>query len=203
MDKELRTGSRIAGVETTFPTHASRREFVHLYEKWWDFVVQEAARYLPCRHDCEGVGQRVFLKLLAGRNRAWRSIRNPRRYFARAARNQAFHTLRQHHIQQRISEDLRWMEGSSSPPEQITVDAYATLSKLLARLPPRCRDVVRLRALVGMTVAEIASHMDVSPKAVEKQLARARRRLSGHMSLSRGDSNDASATVSSFEDGGG
>lgn len=48
---------------------------------------------------------------------------------------------------------------------------------MIEALPARCAMVSRLVFLDELTHAEAARALDISPKAVEKQVARARRRL--------------------------
>jgi RNA polymerase sigma factor (sigma-70 family) len=69
------------------------------------------------------------------------------------------------------------------------------LERMIERLPRRCAVVCRLVYLEELTHSEAARALGMSVKAVEKQVARARRRL---RSLA-GASGDA---VSTIEDGG-
>lgn len=48
---------------------------------------------------------------------------------------------------------------------------------MLERLPPRCRQAMRLIVYDNLTHAEVADRMQISVKAVEKQVARGYRQL--------------------------
>jgi RNA polymerase sigma-70 factor (ECF subfamily) len=58
-----------------------------------------------------------------------------------------------------------------SPEQQAACRSdYVRMMAMLDRLPARCRDIVRLRKFEGWSQKEIATHFDMSEKAVEKQV---------------------------------
>lgn len=61
---------------------------------------------------------------------------------------------------------------ASLSPEHLTATRldYARLMGILDRLPSRCREIVRLRKVEGWSHKEIAAHLDMSERAVEKQI---------------------------------
>jgi RNA polymerase sigma-70 factor (ECF subfamily) len=68
--------------------------------------------------------------------------------------------------------------------DYLTPERYASAREDLRRaiegmeqLPPRCREMVRLRKVEGMTVREVAERMKVSVAAVERQLTLGMRAL--------------------------
>jgi RNA polymerase sigma-70 factor (ECF subfamily) len=66
-----------------------------------------------------------------------------------------------------------------SPPPQVDVPAHAVdVWEAVMALPPRMRTTVALRYLGGLTEAEVAEAMGVSPGTVAGTLHDARRRLS-------------------------
>ena len=60
-------------------------------------------------------------------------------------------------------------------------DQLRLAQKGLERLPPRCREVIRLRKLEGLSTREVAQHMGVGIDTVEKQLTYGMRALAGFM----------------------
>lgn len=56
-------------------------------------------------------------------------------------------------------------------------DERQVLLRAILRLPPRLRDVFLLHRMAGMTYPEIALHLGMTPKAVERSLAAALVRL--------------------------
>lgn len=70
----------------------------------------------------------------------------------------------------------------------LTPERYVSASQELARaregldrLPPRCREVMRLRRVQGMKIREIADHLGIGIEAVEQQITRGIRLLAAHM----------------------
>lgn len=69
------------------------------------------------------------------------------------------------------------MEQVTSDHDYLTPERYATAREELGRvieamdhLPPRCREMVRLRKVEGLTTTEVAERLGVSVAAVERQL---------------------------------
>ncbi|PTR12031.1 RNA polymerase sigma-70 factor (ECF subfamily) [Novosphingobium sp. GV055] len=61
--------------------------------------------------------------------------------------------------------------GMPTPEEQVaTRMAFERVRSLLAQLPERCRRIVELRKFEGWSQKEIAAHMGMTEKAVEKQV---------------------------------
>lgn len=76
------------------------------------------------------------------------------------------------------------LDQVTNEQDYLTPERYATAREELRRaivamehLPPRCREMVRLRKVEGMTVREVAEQMDVSVAAVERQLTLGMRTL--------------------------
>lgn len=75
------------------------------------------------------------------------------------------------------SEGARTDAPDPSPgPEALAIDRDVA-SRALASLPPRERDVVRMRCLEGMASYEVAEHLECEPNAVDQAFHRAKRRL--------------------------
>ncbi|PHV06615.1 RNA polymerase subunit sigma-70 [Janthinobacterium sp. BJB412] len=60
------------------------------------------------------------------------------------------------------------------------------LWQALAALPPRCREVVRLRKMEGLSQREVAAKMGIKEDTVEKQIAKGMRALVDAMLLADG-----------------
>ena len=54
------------------------------------------------------------------------------------------------------------------------------LGKILDRLPPRCREVVWLRRVKDLSQKEVAAHMGITEKTVEKQIAKGMRLIADY-----------------------
>ncbi len=84
-------------------------------------------------------------------------------------------------------------------PEQ-RVSARQELKRLVLafdRLPPRCREVVWLRRVLGVSQKEVADKLGIQQKAVEKQIAKGSRLLAQYMNF---DERSAAAVDSALPD---
>ena len=112
-----------------------------------------AARFDPARGSAEAWFRRILINLCLDRRRALRPVQ---------------------------SLELAAEIADTRPdPEQqaIRSDDHARLAAAMARLNPRQRAALSLFHGDGLTMAEIAAHMDTTAKAVEGLLGRARNEL--------------------------
>ncbi len=107
-------------------------------------------------------------------------------YVFAIARN---HLIQQARRSQIVSiEFLANLEGVGAPPDLTMadrhIDARDELRRALAglsALPPRCREVVRLRKVEGLTTRETADRLGVGIDAIEQQLTKGMRALTDFM----------------------
>ena len=68
----------------------------------------------------------------------------------------------------------------AAPPDRVAADRaeLAAVSRALAALPTRLKEVLLLRTIEGLSQAETAKLLAISEKAVETRLSRARSKLS-------------------------
>ncbi|MFD2137087.1 RNA polymerase sigma factor [Novosphingobium resinovorum] len=64
------------------------------------------------------------------------------------------------------------MAGRNPSPEEQAASriSYERVLAIIGRLPERCRRVVELRKIEGWSQKEIAAHLGMTEKAVEKQV---------------------------------
>ncbi|WP_084445829.1 RNA polymerase sigma factor [Sphingomonas sp. TDK1] len=95
-------------------------------------------------------------------------------YFFSIARNLLLRKLKRQQVVpfEAISEIESFRDTQTpSPEEQVSNRlAYERVMALIAALPERCRRIVELRKIEGWSQKEIAAHMGMSEKAVEKQV---------------------------------
>ncbi len=181
------------------PGRDSFPDLDHLYRRWWPVVQQSAFEVLEDEDAAADAAQEVFRRLLA--QERWKQIDAPGRYFRMAGRNEALRRLRSRQHVVGDAEIDQWLSPLPGPDDPVEgAEFQRNLSKVLTRLPERCAEIVSLVVLRRWTQAEIAAHFGISVKAVEKQMARARRHLP---SLVERDEEGQFRWVSSFEDGGG
>lgn len=175
-------------------THSA--DFTRLCQSWWDVVCRAAFHVLQCDDDAQDAAQRVFMRLW--KSGGWRHIQRPASFFAEAGRREALSILRRRPPSFTSSEAAFALQSRPIDPGMASAAAHADrlrdALRVIERLPPRCRLAFTLVVFEGMTHVEVARHLGISVKAVEKQVARARRHL---LSLNE------DGEVSSFLDGGG
>jgi RNA polymerase sigma-70 factor (ECF subfamily) len=76
------------------------------------------------------------------------------------------------------------------------------LAHALDLLPPRCRKVMWLRRVEGLSQREVAERLGVSVKAVEQQVSKGSRLLAQYVLAGEAASPDASRAISELEDNG-
>jgi RNA polymerase sigma-70 factor (ECF subfamily) len=155
-------------------------DFTGMYRRWWDVVFEAAEGVLHSEADAHDAAQRVFARLWA--NGGWRRIEDPEGFFRRAGRNAALTVVRRRrrrrtvHLAPGLLDELR--SPRSSPEETLLRSEQRDLAlRIVGLLPPRCGLVCALVYLEGHSHGEVAERLGISPRAVEKQVARGRRHL--------------------------
>ena len=139
-----------------------------LYRTYASWVVAFLARRFG-REIAEDLAQETFLRL-AQHPLEWRS---PKALLARIALNVA-----QDHLKRESRQKRPRLVGTDDVPEGVSLpDQHETLlhREVVAKLPRNLRDVYVLSRFGGMTYAEIAIHLGISVKAVEKRMTQALR----------------------------
>ncbi|MHC1547883.1 RNA polymerase sigma factor [Phyllobacterium sp. K27] len=101
-------------------------------------------------------------------------IERPDAYFFAIVRNLMLRRIRRQRIVQIdiVAEIEAYIDEERPSPERevgAKLDCARALS-LIAQLPERCRQAVYLRKIEGWSQRKIAEHMNISEKAVEKQI---------------------------------
>jgi RNA polymerase sigma factor (sigma-70 family) len=139
-----------------------------LYRTYGGWVVAFLARRFG-REVAEDLAQETFLRL-AQHPLDWRS---PKALLARIALNAAQDHLRRERAQKRP----RLVTGEDLPEAVALPEQHEALfhRQVVAQLPRNLRDVYVLSRFGGLTYAEIATHLGISVKAVEKRMTQALR----------------------------
>ncbi|MBL9216088.1 MAG: sigma-70 family RNA polymerase sigma factor [Opitutaceae bacterium] len=157
------------------------------HARWFAQQVQphEAAIRGYLRHrfpsvDTDDVVQESYLKLL--RIRATGRIASAKAYFFSVAQNTArklFRRRQQLYAEVPVNElpDWRVMEGEPDAAEATNARQRLELAaRAVDRLPQRCREIVQLAIVHGLSNAEIAERLGLSEATVRVQKARAIRK---------------------------
>jgi RNA polymerase sigma factor (sigma-70 family) len=141
-------------------------------------LVNFLARRTATREDAEDAAQESLTKLMRYKN-SQPSVWKPLLY--RIARNVAIDLRR--YVRARpagansveSSEYLNELPSEEATPDQCLQheQELAQMREVIMSLSPRCREVFLLNRMQGMTFVAIAQHLQISPRAVEKHVAKA------------------------------
>ena len=145
-----------------------------------------AYRYLGARELAEEIVQEVFLCVWE-RRAGWDVRSSVRSYLLTAVRNAALSYLRHERVVRRSQAEVRAIhETVAASPEVRALEAETVVAvrQAIGRLPDRCRLVFTLHREQGLTYAEVAHVLGISPRTVEVQIGRAlkslRKNLASH-----------------------
>jgi RNA polymerase sigma-70 factor (ECF subfamily) len=141
-------------------------------------------RNLRAGADVEDVRQEIYVRLLAGARKELPM--NAGAFLHTVARNHLINVAQ--HARIVSVEFVAELERSRYMPDLFEtdrqLDARDELRRALSaldRLPPRCREVVQLRKIEGLTRAEAAERMGVGIDTIEKQLTNGLRAIADFM----------------------
>lgn len=133
---------------------------------------------LRCLATARDIAQDAYLRAL----QVATSIRDPRAFLFRTAANLAADSRKmQRRHAEILAEAASWLEPEPQASLEATTMAreeFARVSRIIERLPPRCREVFYLNRFEGLSQSEIASRLAISKTAVEKNVRRALAALS-------------------------
>ena len=161
-------------------------------EQWYreQVVVHERAlraylrRAFPVVTDVDNVIQETFARVLEARRAA--PIENVRGYLFTTARHQALNLLRRRKIIsiESIAEIEAFDISTDEPgiPEKVGLKLeIELLTQAIQSLPERCREVLTLRKIEGLSQRDIATRLGISEHTVEAQVATGMRRCAQYL----------------------
>ena len=135
------------------------------------------------RDTAEDIVQDVFMKI-------WRSQtpldneQSVKAYLFRAAINTALNFLEKNKRTTPWEDTLADQYGINSTEEALAYrETEQKIAYALEQLPPRCKVVFSLSRFEDMSYADIAQHLDISVKAVEKHMGKALKIMRKHVYL--------------------
>ncbi len=136
-------------------------------------------RSFPGGRDVDDVVQDSLLRIW--RARAGRQIGCARAFLFKIARHRALDLLRHDHASPLVHvRDLAALSVAGDEPspadELSTTEKIELVAEAIADLPDRCREIVVLRKLQGISQREVATRLGLSERTVEVQVARGTRR---------------------------
>ncbi len=148
-----------------------REALERLHALYWSPLVQFARRIVDARADPQDVVQEAFIRLWTHRER-WEERGSLRSLLYTLTRNAALDELRRHRRGERA---LQETEPPPAPPapedDAVAADLRQAALAAVARLPPQRREVFRLAREEGLTYAEIAEVLGLSPQTVANHMS--------------------------------
>lgn len=146
-----------------------RAAFEAVFKAHYDALCRSVAPYLGSRDAAEDVVQGVFVRIWE-RRLEWEVHDSLRHYLFAAVRRRALSQLRHLAVRRRSAPHLTLEANArSDPPAEAWFEAdelRLRFERALATLPPRTREAFVLSRGEGMSYAEVALRMGVSPKTV-------------------------------------
>lgn len=129
---------------------------------------------MGCSHTAADLAQDTFVRILARKGEtAQRSLQEPRAYLCTVAKGLVIDHLRRRSLEQAYLDALANMpEACSISPEEreILLQTLDRIDALLDQLPKQVRQAFLLSQIHGLTYAEIAQQMNVSPRTIKRYM---------------------------------
>ena len=126
----------------------------------------------PAQCDVDDIIQEAYVRVLRARENG--RIDSPKAFLFTTARNLAFGRMRRPDMRAEESlaeiETLCVLDGSEDIPRAVArAEELELLTRAIQSLPTRCRQVLTLRKLYGMSQREVAQQLGISEHTVEAQ----------------------------------
>jgi len=144
---------------------------IRLQAAYWNQLVRYASRIVRDRTDPQDVVQEAFIRLWTNRER-WDARGSVRALLFTVTRNAALDELRRHRRGERAAQAADPPRPAPAPSDDaIAGELRAAAAAAVAGLPPRRREVFRLAREEGLSYAEIAAVLDLSPQTVANHMS--------------------------------
>ena len=166
--KELFDGIR-RGDETAFDT---------LFREWYPSLVRASESIVQSRAVAEEIVQDVLLELWRRRG-VLVSSSSPQAYLFQSTRNRSLNHVRHERVVKQGEPFARRAESTESMAhaQMVEDEMQVAVTRAVAGLPDRCREVFELSRTHGLKYNEIAEVLGISVKTVEAQMGKALRIL--------------------------
>ena len=159
-------------------TRFSRDWFDQFVVATRDELVGYLLRMLRSRDDARDISQEAYLKLFIALRSHPERDHVPKALLYTTARNLAISRIRHQQLVERsvvavtVNEEMH-ADRQSPEKHARTSEEMRSLLSIVSRLPPRCRKVLMLRLVEGLSQKEIAASLGIAVSTVEKHLAKA------------------------------
>jgi RNA polymerase sigma factor (sigma-70 family) len=159
----------------TAPTHSEEVEGLYCDHHGW--LRGWLRKKLGCAEQAADVAQDTFLRILTARD-TLSGLREPRAYITTTAKHLLIDRARRARIEavylQELAVIAEQMDGAPAPEMILmALEALDQFSQALQTLPAKASEAFLLHYMEHQSQAEIAAHLDVSVRMVQKYLAQA------------------------------
>lgn len=154
--------------------------FDELFRKYYSLLCDSVLRIVKSHDAAEDIVQEVFARLWIDRAEWYPDI-SVRGYLHKAVRNTALNYMKHLHVVTNWSESQPETFGGDVAEEVANRELLTTLQQAIQLLPEGSRTIFLLNREEGLTYAEIANVLSISPKTVETQMGRALKALRKHV----------------------
>jgi len=160
-------------------TPEDREKMTELYETYREYLCNVAQSVLHSRDDAEDVLHHAFQRIAKDFTKIGEvSSRHTRNYLVIVVRGLALNLLKKRGRLSEVSlDDLEWSDFMSVDDPQLERIEYEELHQAIEKLPTTHRDILFAVYFEGLSVKEVAKHIELSEKAAQKRLERARQAL--------------------------
>lgn len=154
-------------------SHHRRHWFKAAYTDFLEPLCEYLCRFVP-PEAAEDLAHEAFLRVYMAPN--FESIRSPRGYLFRTARNLALNAASEHGttLTEAVEEIASFQDEWASVERQAMMDEeFDLLCIAIARLTPQRRHVFILRFLYEYSTQQIADELDISTRTVHRDMVRA------------------------------
>ena len=148
--------------------------FKDRFEVYYPMLCRIAFGYIPDSDVCEDIVQECFIAVW-NNGKYQLEEREFVSYMVRAVKNNCISSLRKQNNLMVAIEDLS-LQGELAElaeEEDDTATNDERVERVLAVLPPKCKEIFLLSKLHGMKYQEIAQRLNLSVKTVENQMGKA------------------------------
>ena len=136
------------------------------------------------RLDVDDIVQEAFLRVLRAHGAG--ELQAPKAFLFATARNLALDHLRRHHVSRTdslVDADFSYVldDHESIPGNVARNQELALLTEAIQSLPNRCRQVMTLRIVYGLTQRIIGEKLGISDRTVAAQLAIGTKKCTDHL----------------------
>lgn len=146
--------------------------FEVIYKRFWSPMLISAYNILEEKETCKDIVQEVFTDLWLKRTTTF--ISSLPGYLKVSVRNQVFKHLRKGKIKKKHIDTLEKISFVNATEQMVNYNQLVEMyDGGVDKLPPRCKEVFILSRHKHLSVKEIATHLNISPKTVENQITKA------------------------------